>query len=53
MVKYGILGAGWAGLLAAHEIKLKNPSAEVELLEKSGRNELGGLLKSEVIEGFT
>ena len=53
MVKYGILGGGWAGLLAALEIKKKDPYSDVEILDKSVSSELGGLLRSEVIDGFT
>ena len=52
-MKYGILGGGWAGLLCAYEILKRDPSAEVEILEKSSENKLGGLLRSETIDGFT
>ena len=53
MVKYGILGGGWAGLLMADTIKSNFPSFEVEILDKAKSNELGGLLKSVTIDGFT
>jgi len=53
MVKYGILGGGWAGLLIAHKIKSSFPSSEVEIIEKAKPNELGGLLRSVTIDGFT
>ncbi len=53
MVKYGILGSGWAGLLMAHALKSNFPSFEVEILEKAKSNELGGLLKSVTLDGFT
>ncbi len=53
MVKYGILGGGWAGLLSAYAIKKANPTADIEILEKSHEGSLGGLLRSETIDGFT
>ena len=53
MVKYGILGGGWAGLLMAHKIKSNFPSSEVEILEKAKQNELGGLLRSVTLDGFS
>ena len=53
MTKYGILGGGWAGLLTAHAIKTNFPSLEVEVIEKAKLNELGGLLRSVTLDGFT
>ena len=53
MVKYGILGGGWAGLLMAHKIKSNFVSSEVEIIEKAKQNELGGLLRSVTLDGFT
>lgn len=53
MVKYGILGGGWAGLLMAHAIKSNFPLCDVEILEKAKQNEIGGLLRSVTFDGFT
>lgn len=53
MVKYGILGGGWAGLLIADAIKREFPNAEIDIIEKSAPEELGGLLRSVTIDGFT
>lgn len=53
MKRIGILGGGWAGLLAAHEFKGLFPSAKIEVLEKEEGGNLGGLLRSEIIKGFT
>ncbi len=53
MVKYGILGGGWAGILSAIEIKKHSSSAQIEILEKNEQGHLGGLLRSQTIEGFT
>lgn len=53
MTRYGILGGGWAGLLSAFELKKLEPEAEIEILEKSDSDELGGLLRSVSIDGFT
>lgn len=44
-----ILGAGWAGLLAGLKFNERNKS--VKFLDKD--KNLGGLLKSEILEGFT
>lgn len=52
-MRYGVLGGGWAGLLSAHMIKKTDPEAEIEILEMSNEGNLGGLLRSETIEGFT
>lgn len=47
-----ILGGGWAGLLSA--LKLSNtPNFSVTILEQDDENNRGGLLKSEIIDGFT
>ncbi len=46
---FNILGAGWAGLLAGE--KLFNNGKTSRFLDKD--NNLGGLLKSEIIKGFT
>ena len=53
MNRIGILGGGWAGLLAAHELKRLFPSVNIEVLEKEEEGNLGGLLRSEIIKGFT
>ena len=53
MVRYGIIGGGWAGLLSAFEIRSRDRHAEIEILEKSSSGNLGGLLRSETIDGFT
>ncbi len=47
-----ILGAGWAGLLVANELT-GNKVNNVSILEAEKLEKLGGLLKSETIEGFT
>ena len=48
-----ILGGGWAGLLCGYELAKKFPHAIITILERSDKRHLGGLLKSENIEGFT
>ena len=53
MVRYGIIGGGWAGLLSAFEIRRRDSHAEIEILEKSSSGNLGGLLRTETIDGFT
>lgn len=50
---FTILGGGWAGLLYARELKKKFPTKVVKVLEKSTKDKLGGLLRSEEIDGFT
>ena len=50
---YVILGGGWAGLLAAKEITTRTPAASVLILEADTREESGGLLRTEEIDGFT
>lgn len=47
-----ILGAGWAGLLVANKINDTNINS-VSLIEADKLDKLGGLLKSEKIDGFT
>lgn len=49
---FTVLGGGWAGLLYAHELKLKFPNKRVTVLERSSEGSLGGLLRSEEIGGF-
>ena len=53
MVRYGILGGGWAGLLVARELLNREPSSDIQILERSTAENLGGLLRSESIDGFT
>lgn len=48
-----ILGGGWAGLLVAKEVAKRFPSTSIAVLESSSDNNLGGLLRSEYIDGFT
>jgi protoporphyrinogen oxidase len=48
-----VLGGGWSGILSAFELRNKYPSASITILESSESNELGGLLKSVNINGFT
>ncbi|MEM3503188.1 MAG: NAD(P)-binding protein [Nitrososphaeria archaeon] len=50
---FTILGGGWAGLLCAYELNQKFPNANIMVLEASKDENLGGLLRSQVIEGFT
>ena len=52
-VDYLILGGGWAGLLIANEIASKFRGSSITVLESSSDNNLGGLLRSEYIDGFT
>lgn len=54
MLKFNtcILGAGWAGLLIAKRI-IEGNITDVDLIEASKKWELGGLLRSEQIDGFT
>ena len=52
-VDFLILGGGWTGLLVAKELASKFQSASIAVLEASSENNLGGLLKSEYIKGFT
>ncbi|MEM0135916.1 MAG: NAD(P)-binding protein [Thermoplasmatales archaeon] len=46
-----ILGAGWAGLLCAK--RSNKITKRLVIIEKLPRKELGGLLKSEIINGLT
>lgn len=50
-VDFVILGCGWAGILSAYNILKKYPNAKILILEKE--QEVGGLLRSEIINGFT
>ena len=47
-----ILGAGWAGLLYAHQEQTRNKN-KISLIEANKMDDLGGLLKSQIIQGFT
>jgi len=47
-----ILGAGWAGLLYAQK-DLKEGIGKISLIEADRKDDLGGLLKSRIIDGFT
>ncbi|AKA49291.1 hypothetical protein IX51_09450 [uncultured archaeon] len=53
MYDVGILGGGWAGLLAARMLKEQNPEAKVAIFEKEDLNNMGGLLRSVKKKGFT
>lgn len=46
-----ILGCGWAGIAAAYSILNKRANLSIVCIDKS--NKLGGLLRSETINGFT
>lgn len=46
-----ILGGGWAGLLAARELRRVAPGLEIRVLEAATRREAGGLLQSRAIGG--
>ncbi|MEZ0345580.1 MAG: FAD-dependent oxidoreductase [Infirmifilum sp.] len=48
---FAVLGCGWAGLLLSLRLKEKYPSAKVICIDKD--EALGGLLRSELIDGFT
>lgn len=48
-----ILGGGWAGICSAYEIKKLNPNLNIVILEARSRNERGGLLRTEKVEGFS
>ncbi len=52
-VDYTIIGGGWTGLLCGYELAKNYPGIQIRILEKSDSNNLGGLLHSEVIDGFT
>ena len=51
--EYTVLGGGWASLLRGYELAIKFPNSKIDILEKSGVGNLGGLLHSEIINGFT
>lgn len=48
-----ILGGGWAGLLCGYELKKRYRQSKITILEASEANRSGGLLSSEIIDGFT
>ncbi len=54
MLKFNtcILGGGWAGLLVTKKI-IENNTKNVGMIEASKSGELGGLLRTEQIDGFT
>lgn len=54
MLKFNtcILGAGWAGLLVAKRMNESNLT-DLSIIEKSKLDELGGLLRTEEIDGYT
>lgn len=47
-----ILGGGWAGLLVAKKL-IDTGNSDIALIEANKEGHMGGLLKSEVIDGFT
>ena len=49
---FAVLGAGWAGLLCGYELALKFPDSTIIILEAAEADDLGGLLRSENIQGF-
>lgn len=50
-VNVAVLGCGWAGILVSYFILQRTSSLNVVCIDKFGL--LGGLLKSETINGFT
>lgn len=52
-VDFLILGGGWAGLLAAKELRSRGQRGRIVVLESSEPQHAGGLLKSSVEQGFT
>lgn len=48
-----VLGGGWAGLLAARELHRFDPNLRVVVLERDSEASAGGLLRSEIVDGFT
>ena len=53
MYDFAIIGGGWAGLLSAYEIMKRKKDAKIIILEKENANDIGGLLRSETVQGFT
>lgn len=51
MVRVGCLGFGWSGALVAYFLAKKYPKVEIIAIDASRR--LGGLMRSEIIDGFT
>ena len=47
-----IIGGGWSGLLCGMKL-LSNKESNVIIVEQSGEIKRGGLLRSEIIDGFT
>ncbi len=52
-IDFAILGGGWAGLLCAYELARKYPSCNITVYEAMREESLGGLLRTESINGFT
>ncbi len=50
-VELAVLGCGWAGVSTAYHLLKSYPSLDIVCIESSNR--LGGLLKTEIYEGFT
>ncbi len=48
-----ILGGGWAGLSSAYHMKRLRPELDIQILESRGEEDRGGLLRSEIQDGFT
>lgn len=48
----GILGGGWAGLLVAKKLTGANVH-DIAIIETAKLTEVGGLLRSEIVNGFT
>ena len=53
ILDYAVLGGGWTGVLIAKSIKQKHPNASVSIIEAASKENLGGLLNSVVVDGFT
>lgn len=52
-IDFAILGGGWAGLLCAYELARKFPDCNIAVFEANQEEKLGGLLRTEIIDGFT